>query len=73
MDTSVHQNTSTVMLTAAWSVTAPNWKPSKHTSTVDWVNTLQYMHTTECRRAMRAHTPQPHTAIMGASHEHYSK
>lgn len=70
---SVHQNTSTGMLIAALSVIAPNWKASKHTSTVEWINTLQYIHTTECYRAMRMNTQQPHTAVMDESHRHNSE
>lgn len=73
MDTSVHQITSIGMLIAALSVIAPNWKPSKHTSTVEWINKLQYIHTTERYGAMRTHMRQPHTAIMDGSQEHHSE
>lgn len=61
------------MFIAALSVIAPTWKPSKHMSTVDWINKLQPVDTIESSRAMRSNSLQLHTAMMDESHEHYSE
>lgn len=52
MNTSVNQNTSTGILIAAPSVIAPDWKPSKHTSTVEWI---KYVAVYPYNRTLQSH------------------
>lgn len=48
------------MFMAALSVTAPNWKQLKRSSTIEWKNKLQYIHTMKYYSIMKSNKPLIH-------------